>query len=85
MREEAKKYGVTVSSLCPGPLDTEFFGRAGAKKPRGAMSAERAAEYAVKEFSRGKKTIVPGALNRLASAVPAPVRVAFVASLKRPE
>jgi hypothetical protein len=85
VREEAKKYGVTVCSLCPGPLHTEFFERAGANEPRGAMSAEKAAEYAVKKFSRGKKTIVPGALNRLARAVPAPVRVAFVASLKRPE
>ncbi|MBO4869982.1 MAG: SDR family NAD(P)-dependent oxidoreductase [Clostridia bacterium] len=84
VREEAKKYGVTVCSLCPGPLDTEFFGRAGAKKPRGAMSAEKAAGYAVKKFSAGGKTIVPGFLNRLARVVPAPVRAAFVASVKRP-
>ncbi|MBP5208258.1 MAG: SDR family NAD(P)-dependent oxidoreductase [Clostridia bacterium] len=84
VREEAKKYGVTVCSLCPGPLDTEFFERAGVRKPRGAMSAEKAAEYAVKKFSKGKKTIVPGFLNRLARAVPAALRTRFVASLKKP-
>ncbi len=83
IRHEAKKYGVTVSSLCPGPLDTEFFEHASAKKPKGAMPAKKAAEYAVKKFFKGKKTIVPGFYNRLARVVPAGIKTRFIAKIKR--
>ena len=81
-RYEAEKYGVTVSSLCPGPLDTDFFKTAGANKPKGAMPADKAAEYAVKKFSKGKKTIVPGFYNRLARIVPAGIKTGFIAKIK---
>ena len=83
VRYEVKKYGVNVSSLCPGPLDTQFFEHAKANKPKGAMSAEKAAEYAVKKFSKGKKTIVPGFYNRLARLVPAGIKTKYIAKIKR--
>ena len=82
-RYEAKKYGVNVSSLCPGPLDTDFFKTAGANKPKGAMSAQKAAEYATNKFLNGKKTIVPGFYNRLARLVPAGIKTRFIAKIKR--
>ena len=85
VRYEAKKYGVTVSSLCPGPLDTDFFKTAGANKPKGAMPAKKAAEYAVKKFFKGKKTVVPGFYNRLARIVPAGIKTAFIAKIKKRE
>lgn len=81
-RYEAKPYGVSVCSLCPGPLDTDFFKTAGAKKPKTVMSAKKAAEYAVKKFMRGKKTIVPGFYNRAARLIPAAVKTGFVAKIK---
>ena len=82
-RYEAEKYGVSVCSLCPGPLDTDFFKIAGANKPRGAMPAKKAAEYAIKKFMRGKKTIVPGFLNRMARLVPAGIKTRFIAKIKK--
>ena len=82
-RYEAKKYGVNVSSLCPGPLDTDFFKTAGANKPKGAMSAQKAAEYATNKFLNGKKTIVPGFYNRLARLVPASIKTRFIAKIKK--
>ena len=83
VRYEAKKYGVSVSSLCPGPLDTEFFERANANKPKTATSPDKAAKYAVKKFLRGKKTIVPGFYNRLARLVPAGIKTRFIAKIKK--
>ena len=82
-RYEAKKYGVTVTSLCPGPLDTDFFKYAGAAKPALSMSAEKAADYAVKRILKGRKTVVPGVLNRLARLVPAGVKTKVIAKMKR--
>ena len=83
VRYEAKKYGVSVCSLCPGPLDTEFFEHANAKKPKGAMPADKAAEYAVKKFFKGKKTIVPGFYNRLARVVPVGIKTKYIAKIKK--
>ena len=83
VRYEAKKYGVHVSSLCPGPLDTDFFKAAGANKPKGAMPAKKAAEYAIRKFLKGKKTIVPGFLNRMARIVPAGIKTRFIAKIKK--
>lgn len=83
-RYEAKSRGVAVTSVCPGPLDTGFFRSAGAVKPRAAMSAEKAAEYAVRRFSHGAATVVPGFWNRVARLLPAGVKTAAVARMKKP-
>ena len=82
-REEAKAYGVSVCSLCPGPLDTEFFTHAEANKPKYAIKADKAAAYAVKKFLKNKKTIIPGLYNRLSRPLPAAVKTAFVAKIKK--
>lgn len=83
VREEARGYGVTVSSLCPGPLGTDFFKTAKANEPKRALSPEKAAAYAVPRFLKGKKTIVPGFANRAARLIPAPVKTRFVARIKK--
>ena len=82
LRKEAKAYGVSVCSLCPGPLDTGFFGSAGAKKPKNAMSPEKAADYAVKKFMKNKAVIIPGFANRLARLLPQSIKTAYVARIK---
>ncbi|PWJ89640.1 hypothetical protein C7380_11443 [Oceanotoga teriensis] len=66
---ESKQYGITVSSLCPGPVNTGFKERAGMNrsnlfKGKGVMSAEKVAKYAIKCLFKGKKRIIPGFLNK---------------------
>ena len=82
-REEAKAYGVSVCSLCPGPLDTEFFKNAAANKPKHALPAAKAAAYAVKQFLKNKKTIIPGFYNRLARILPVSLKTKYLAKIKR--
>ena len=66
--------GVTVTCLCPGVTETEFFEVAGvteqaAAVPRFAvMSAEDTARAGIKGLERGRMTVVPGAFN-VASAI----------------
>lgn len=81
-REEAKEYGASASALCPGPLDTEFFDNAGATKPGMSLPPEKAAEYAVKRFLKGKKTIIPGFYMRVTRILPSSLKTKFVAKLK---
>lgn len=55
-----EKSKVTVSVLCPGPVQTEFSEVAGVSFGIGALSAKRVAELAVTKMMRGKTVIVPG-------------------------
>lgn len=57
--KEAKAHGVSVSVLCPGPVKTEFDGRAGVEKSLKGSDAKAVAEYAVKKFLAGKELIIP--------------------------
>lgn len=67
--EECKGTGIKISCLCPGPVKTEFQGRAGIKKSEAAkkylMSAEEVAKVCYKDFNRGKLIIIPGIKNKL--------------------
>lgn len=61
--------GVTVSALCPGPVKTEFVDVAeipGADSMPGLFwaSAEETAKAGIKGLERGKRVVIPGALNR---------------------
>lgn len=62
LRREKSK--VTVTVLCPGPVDTEFNNRAGVSFSMKPISAEFAAEYAVKSALSGKLIAVPGLMVR---------------------
>lgn len=67
--EELKGTGVSVTVLCPGPTDTDFFQEAHmeALKLRRVhmMDAITVARAGVKAMMRGKREIVPGVMNKL--------------------
>jgi short-subunit dehydrogenase len=70
IRTEVRGEGVTVTAVCPGPVRTEFPEAAGmgAVEDRTPgmvwMSPEDVAREAVDGAARGKRVVVPGALNR---------------------
>lgn len=69
--EEVRKRGVTVTTLCPGPVPTGFQERAAMEKAgiaSGAvpmMSVEEVAEAGYRALMRGRRVVVPGTMNRL--------------------
>lgn len=73
--EEVRGAGVTVTALCPGPVDTDFIQTAGfdeneAKKSMPApmwVSAADVARAAVDGLDRGKDVVIPGAANQVAA------------------
>lgn len=79
LHEEVRSHGVTVTSVCPGPVDTEFqevseplFGR---RVPRFLWAdAKRVAEESLAAAEAGRRTIVPG--GRAIRTAFAPNRVA---------
>lgn len=77
---------VSVSVLCPGPVDTEFNDVAGCSFAVKAISAEECAEQALKGLFSRKTVIVPGANMKLSSAVsriaPRKVVVNFTRSIQ---
>ena len=60
--KELKKSGsrVTVSTLCPGPVKTEFDSVAGVEFGAVGMEAKRVADIAVSGMLAGKIKIIPG-------------------------
>jgi short-subunit dehydrogenase len=63
--------GVTVTCLCPGPTESDFYQRAGMESVRLAtgwpvrlMDARKAAEAGYKGLMRGKPVVIPGFGNR---------------------
>jgi short-subunit dehydrogenase len=73
MHEELKADGVKVCALCPGPVDTEFFGLAGISDdeyPRMfKRSAGRVADDGYNALMGGHRVVVPGFPNRVTSLV----------------
>ena len=58
---------VTISHLCPGPVDTGFNKRAGISKfSSKPLESRYVAEYAIKKMIKGKLTIIPGFKMKLA-------------------
>ncbi len=68
LRAELRGTGISVTSLCPGPVDTEFqsvAGRAGDPERKHApdwvkVSVEEVARVALRAVSRDRARIVPG-------------------------
>src|SRR5215471_18756161 len=70
LHSELKPRGIRVTALCPGPVPTEFADRAGlSKKAMGPsfliQSAEQVAEAGYRGLMEGRRTVVPGAINKL--------------------
>lgn len=80
LADELKHSGVTVTALCPGTTRTEFFerGNFGPVRAAFAMDARRAAAAGYRGLMRGKRVVIPGATNKILSALArrAPVRLA---------
>lgn len=72
---ELKGSGVSLTTLCPGPTESEFFEVGRYKKEEGLvdvpkavmMSAEKVADAAVRGMLRRKRVVIPG-LHNLAGA-----------------
>lgn len=56
---------VHISSLCPGPVDTNFNNVAGVSFSVKPLSSEMVSKYAIDSMFKGKVVIVPGILMKL--------------------
>ncbi len=66
LRAEVASAGVTVTEVCPGPVDTEFRSIAGGRGSPDALriDAGACAEEALRAFRRGQAVVVPGRAAR---------------------
>ncbi len=88
---EVERFGVKVTALCPGPVETEFFtvaGSAGVFRRFGSQTAEEVAHKALVALARGRRVIVPSFKGALVSSlvrfVPMPAILAILAKSLRP-
>lgn len=66
---ELKETGISVTALCPGPTDTDFFPKADMLQTRAfqqaqLMAPQKVAEAAYKGLMAGERVIVPGLANK---------------------
>jgi len=71
---ELRARGVRVTVLCPGPVTSEFAERAGAAGGRLSpdilsATAERVAEQGYRGLMRGRRLVVPGAVNKVVAFI----------------
>jgi uncharacterized protein len=70
---ELRARGVHVTVLCPGPVPTEFQARAGFAGNTNldllTQSADQVAEAGYRALQQGRRMVVPGLGNRLATAI----------------
>ncbi|MDD5934466.1 MAG: SDR family oxidoreductase [Clostridiales bacterium] len=83
IRMEYKKYGIQISTLCPGATKTNFTKRAGKSQMKHAMEAEKVAKIAYNQFHRNKNVIIPGIWNRLGQIPPRKIRSLFIEVLQK--
>jgi short-subunit dehydrogenase len=88
---ELEGTGVTVTALCPGMTRTEFFKRAHIRESGGwpMMDARKVAELGYRGMMQGKRVVIPGAVNKVASffakRVPPHLTTAIVRRLHTPD
>jgi len=65
--EENRRFGITVTAVCPGPTDTNFFAAAEAEplQMKGMQSPEDVVETALNAVGRGKSKVISGWTNRI--------------------
>lgn len=96
MRYELKDTGVTVTTMMPGPTDTEFFERAGMEDTRVGRSDSKddpaqVARDGVAAMLAGKDDAVVGStvrntlMSRGAKALPEQAKAATQARLTKPD
>jgi uncharacterized protein len=73
LHRELAPRGIKVSALCPGPVATGFFHRAGFGQAAFPSFMYRSADFVARAgydgFTRGKPVIVPGFMNKLVVAL----------------
>jgi short-subunit dehydrogenase len=77
MGQELRGTGVTVTTLCPGPVETEFAEAAGIGDDQAGealpkfmwVSAPDVAKAAVDGLDKGRPVVIPGAANRALAQV----------------
>lgn len=74
LHSELAPRGIKVTVLCPGPVPTEFAARAGISDRSMApslltKSADYVAEVGYRGLMAGRRTIVPGFINRLVTGL----------------
>jgi hypothetical protein len=70
LHDELAGTPISVTCVCPGGTHTEFHAQAGAGDygwlaNRSMLSAEEVAEISLRALRRGKRTVIPGLLNKL--------------------
>ena len=77
MAEEVRRKGVTVTALCPGPVETEFADVAGLDEAEAAdalprfmwVSSADVAAQAITGMEKGRQVVIPGAGNWVGAGV----------------
>ncbi len=69
MLGELQGTGITISTLCPGPVKTNWSANAGRKDSRFSLTPETVAKAAFTGMQKGKTVIVPGARFKILKAV----------------
>ncbi|WP_431800506.1 SDR family NAD(P)-dependent oxidoreductase [Halobacillus andaensis] len=67
LHEELRGRDLTITTVCPGATDTNFFKNAkaeGTKLVNYTMSPKQVADQAFMGFVKGKRVIIPGKLNK---------------------
>lgn len=91
LHHEFKPKGVRVAVLCPGPVPTQFQGRAGLRENwisrRFEQTAEQVAQAAFAGLAAGQRLIAPGLANRIlvtfSGVMPVPLLLRFGDARKR--
>lgn len=90
--QETRRKGVTVTTLCPGPTQTEFFKRSGVDRAQlfklmPAMTAADVARAGWEGFIKGKRVVIPGLVAKLTVLVarlsPARLSLSVVGRMQR--
>jgi short-subunit dehydrogenase len=93
LREELRDTGVTVTTLMPGPTDTEFFERAGMQDTKVATGHKddpaQVAKQGFEALMKGDDHVVAGSLKNKVQAVagkvaPDPVKAKMTRSMTEP-
>ena len=73
LHAEVRRHGVSVTALCPGPVDTELFDRNDhpvERLPRPLwLQADRVAAAGLEGLDRNRRVVIPGAMIRAGSPV----------------
>jgi hypothetical protein len=74
LSRELKPLGIRVTTLCPGPVKTEFQTRAGIDSKQPPMllrrTPDQVAQAGYDGFMAGERLVIPGVGNKLMSMVP---------------